>query len=98
MELPSGIAPVVLTVIIFLVAVLSLVAQQKPDCKVRVTLLPDNFVHQFAPVDQGARGGLARLLTLKKAKCRKESPNKFSCFPEIRFHLQSNPLPTKVLR
>ena len=64
----------VLTVIIFLVAVLSLAAQQKPDCTVRVTLLQVNDVYQFAPVDQGTRGGLARLLTLKKA-IQKESPN-----------------------
>ena len=63
-----------LTVIIFLVAVLSLAAQQKPDCTVRVTLLQVNDVYQFAPVDQGTRGGLARLLTLKKA-IQKESPN-----------------------
>ena len=33
----------------------------------RVTLLQVNDVYQFAPVDQGARGGLARLLTMKKA-------------------------------
>ena len=52
----------------------SLSAQQKPDCTVRVTLLQVNDVYQFAPVDQGARGGLARVLTLKKA-IEKESPN-----------------------
>ena len=63
-----------LTVIIVLVAVLSLSAQQKPDCTVRVTLLQVNDVYQFAPVDEGTRGGLARLLTLKKA-IQKESPN-----------------------
>ncbi len=64
-------APVV--VIVF-AAILSLSAQQKPDCTVRVTLLQVNDVYQFAPVDQGARGGLARLLTLRKA-IEKESPN-----------------------
>src|SRR5258705_9743809 len=63
-----------LVVTIFLVAVMSLAAQQKPDCTVRVTLLQVNDVYQFAPVDQGARGGLARLLTMKKA-IEKESPN-----------------------
>ena len=63
-----------LVVIIILAAILSLSAQQKPDCTVRVTLLQVNDVYQFAPVDQGARGGLARLLTLKKA-IEKESPN-----------------------
>src|SRR3954470_5885594 len=49
-------------------------AQQKPDCTVRVTLLQVNDVYQFAPVDQGARGGLARVLTLKKT-IEKESPH-----------------------
>lgn len=49
-------------------------AQQKPDCTVRVTLLQVNDVYQFAPVDQGDRGGLARVLTLKEA-IRKQSPN-----------------------
>src|SRR6185312_3943249 len=52
----------------------SLFAQQKADCTVRVTLLQVNDVSQFAPVDQGTRGGLARVLTLKKA-VEKESPN-----------------------
>ncbi len=33
---------------------------------VRVTLLQVNDVYQFTPVDHGNRGGLARLLTLKK--------------------------------
>ncbi len=68
---PSAIA---LAVIIILVGFLPLSAQQKPDCTVRVTLLQVNDVYQFAPVDQGTRGGLARLLTLKKT-IEKESPN-----------------------
>lgn len=59
---------------ILLAAILSLSAQQKPECRVRVTLLQVNDVYQFAPVDQGAHGGLARLLTMKKA-VQKESPN-----------------------
>ena len=63
-----------LVVIIFFAAILSLSAQQKPDCTVRVTLLQVNDVYQFAPVDEGTRGGLARLLTMKKA-IEKESPN-----------------------
>jgi 5'-nucleotidase len=49
-------------------------AQEKADCLVRVTLLQVNDVYQFAPVDLGTRGGLARVLTLKKA-VEKESPN-----------------------
>src|SRR6266545_2047646 len=49
-------------------------AQQQRDCPVRVTLLQVNDVYQFAPVDGGKRGGLARVLTLKKA-IEKQSPN-----------------------
>src|SRR6185369_4106976 len=64
----------VLTVTVFLIAVWSSAAQQKPDCMVRVTLLQVNDVYQFAPVDQGTRGGLARLLTLKKS-IQQENPN-----------------------
>ena len=65
-----------LTVILILVlgVIVPLSAQQKPDCTVRVTLLQVNDVYQFAPVDQGARGGLARVLTLKK-EIEKQSPN-----------------------
>src|SRR6185436_4323678 len=72
----SGLAPrrMFLTIVIGLAAILSLSAQQKPDCTVRVTLLQVNDVYQFAPVDLGTRGGLARLLTLKKT-IQKESPN-----------------------
>ncbi|HQU86201.1 MAG TPA: bifunctional UDP-sugar hydrolase/5'-nucleotidase, partial [Pyrinomonadaceae bacterium] len=41
---------------------------------VRVTILHVNDVYQFAPVDGGTRGGLARLLTLKK-QALAENPN-----------------------
>jgi 5'-nucleotidase len=40
----------------------------------RVTILHVNDVYQFAPVDAGKRGGLARLLTLKK-QIKEENPN-----------------------
>jgi len=63
-----------LVLILVLAAIIPLAAQQKPDCTVRVTLLQVNDVYQFAPVDQGTRGGVARLLTLKKI-IQKESPN-----------------------
>lgn len=63
-----------LAVIVVLAAFLPLSAQQKADCTVRVTLLQVNDVYQFAPVDEGRRGGIARLLTMKKA-IQKESPN-----------------------
>jgi 5'-nucleotidase len=64
----------VLILAVILAAVVSLAAQQKSDCTVRVTLLQVNDVYQFAPVDQGTMGGLARVLTLKK-NIEKESPN-----------------------
>lgn len=51
------------------------VSAQTEDAKlVRVVLLQVNDVYQFAPVDRGTRGGLARLLTLRK-KIMAESPN-----------------------
>ena len=62
-------APLLLALIIF-----SGVAQQKPACNVKVTLLQVNDVYQFVPVDQGRNGGLARILTLKKS-IEKENPN-----------------------
>jgi 5'-nucleotidase len=40
----------------------------------RITLLQVNDVYQFAPVDRGTRGGIGRVLTLKK-QIQKESPN-----------------------
>src|SRR5258705_6730812 len=65
---------IALTLILVLAAIVSLSAQQKSDCTVKVTLLQVNDVYQFAPVDLGTRGGLARVLTLKK-EIEKESPN-----------------------
>lgn len=41
---------------------------------IRVTILHVNDVYQFMPVDDGKRGGLARLMTLKK-EALKENPN-----------------------
>jgi len=49
-------------------------AQQQRDCPVRVTLLQVNDVYQFAPVDGGKRGGLGRVLTLRK-QVMAESPH-----------------------
>jgi len=71
---PRTLRKVALLLIIIAAAIVSPTAQQKPDCTVRVTLLQINDVYQFAPVDQGARGGLARVLSLKK-EIQKESPN-----------------------
>jgi 5'-nucleotidase len=64
----------------FALALLLIVAATSPaqsadsECLVRVTLLQVNDVYQFAPVDRGATGGLARLATLHK-QALKESPN-----------------------
>jgi 5'-nucleotidase len=55
-------------------AILSVTAQQRPECNVKITLLQVNDVYQFAPVDQGRNGGLARVLTLKK-RIQSENPN-----------------------
>lgn len=54
-------------------------AQDKKDCPVRVTLLQVNDVYQFAPVDKGKAGGLARVLTLSK-QVMSESPNTLFLF------------------
>lgn len=59
---------------IFLILLLTIgvFAQEKnPDAPIRVTFLHVNDVYQFMPVDGGKRGGLARLLTLKRSRCRK---------------------------
>src|SRR5713101_7259138 len=49
-------------------------AQEQRDCPVRVTLLQVNDVYQFTPVDGGVRGGLARVLTLRR-QIMAESPH-----------------------
>jgi 5'-nucleotidase len=56
------------------VAFLAAAAQERNECNVKVTLLQVNDVYQFAPVDQGKKGGLARVLTLKKS-IQQENPN-----------------------
>src|SRR5829696_1595086 len=49
-------------------------AQEKTRCNVKVTLLQVNDVYQFAPVDQGTKGGLGRVMTLKKS-IQQQNPN-----------------------
>lgn len=49
-------------------------AQTRRACTVRVTLLQVNDVYRFTPADRGARGGLARVSTLRK-RVMQESPN-----------------------
>src|SRR5919106_6197599 len=63
-----------LALVLLAVAILSIAAQQKQDCSVKVTLLQVNDVYQFAPVDQGTKGGLGRVMTMKKA-IQQENPN-----------------------
>lgn len=60
--------------LLLLLTATSITAQPKTECAVRVTLLQVNDVYQFAPVDQGKRGGLGRLLTLK-TEIQKQSPH-----------------------
>jgi len=63
-----------LGLLVVVAAILSAAAQQKPACNVRITLLQVNDVYQFAPVDNGRNGGIARVLTLKKS-IQSENPN-----------------------
>jgi len=60
--------------VILLAILVSLSAQQKPDCTVRVTLLQVNDVYEFTSVDLGKRGGIARVATLKQ-QIEKQSPH-----------------------
>ena len=71
---PRIIRSLSLALTLIVLGFLQLSAQQSRDCLVRVTLLQVNDVYQFAPVDLGARGGLARVLTLKR-DVEKDSPN-----------------------
>src|ERR1041385_7269741 len=63
-----------LALVLFVAAIFSIEAQEKTQCNVKVTLLQVNDVYQFAPVDQGTRGGLGRLLTLRKS-IQQDNPN-----------------------
>jgi len=63
-----------LALVLFVAAFLTVAAQEKSQCNVKVTLLQVNDVYQFAPVDQGKAGGLGRVLTLKKS-IQQENPN-----------------------
>src|SRR5688500_5456858 len=59
---------------LIIVAFFTSASAQKTDCNVRVTLLQVNDVYQFAPVEKNTKGGLARLLTLKK-NIQQQNPN-----------------------
>src|ERR1043165_2575707 len=64
----------VVAYVLFLSALRLSSAQQNTDCNIRVTLLQVNDVYQFTPVDQGTRGGIGRVLTLRKS-IQSENPN-----------------------
>src|ERR1044072_6605121 len=63
-----------LALVLFVAAFLTVAAQEKSQCNVKLTLLHVNDVYQFAPVDQGKAGGLGRVLTLKKS-IQQQNPN-----------------------
>ena len=63
-----------LALALLVAAIFSITAQDKTACNVKVTLLQVNDVYQFAPVDQGTRGGLGRIMTLKRS-IQQENPN-----------------------
>ena len=63
-----------LALVLFITAIFSIAAQEKTQCNIKVTLLQVNDVYQFAPVDQGKSGGLARVLTITKS-IREKNPN-----------------------
>ena len=63
-----------LALALLVAALVSITAQDKTQCNVKVTLLQVNDVYQFAPVDQGTRGGLGRIMTLKKS-IQQQNPN-----------------------
>lgn len=72
-------ANVTVTVILVIATAFISVAQLETECTTRVTLLSVNDVYQFAPVDRGTRGGIARVLTLKK-QIQRESPHTLFLF------------------
>ncbi len=73
-----GLVPYVVALLIALTCNIGAIkvglAQQQTEGTTRITLLQVNDVYQFAPVDRGTRGGLARVMTLRK-EIQKESPH-----------------------
>lgn len=64
--------------LLILASCASVIAQQE-ECATRITLLQVNDVYQFSPVDRGTRGGIGRVLTLKK-QIQKVSPHTLFLF------------------
>lgn len=56
----------IITIALILVFSTFTLAQANSDAPVRVTFLHVNDVYQFMPVEGGKKGGLARLMTLRK--------------------------------
>jgi 5'-nucleotidase len=65
---------IVLSIALLLTSFPIVPAQQNIDCNIRVTLLQVNDVYQFTPVDLGTRGGIGRVLTLRKT-IQRQNPN-----------------------
>lgn len=63
--------------LLLLVTAFAVLAQE--EVTTRITLLQVNDTYQFAPVDRGTRGGLGRVVTLKK-EIQKDSPNTLFLF------------------
>ncbi len=64
---------------LMLLATTVAIQAQQEECATRITLLQLNDVYQFAPVDRGTRGGIGRVVTLKK-QIQKDSPNTLFLF------------------
>ncbi|MDT4954110.1 MAG: 5-nucleotidase / UDP-sugar diphosphatase [Acidobacteriota bacterium] len=63
-----------LSILLWILAVVSVFGQATAERRVRVTLLQLNDVYQISAVDKGTRGGLARVATLRK-QIMEKSPN-----------------------
>jgi len=71
-RLRARIMPVLISFL--LACVFSATVASQTDCLVKVTLLQLNDVYQFTPVDHGSRGGIARVMTVKK-QIERDSPH-----------------------
>ena len=67
-------APFLCAVILILLVLVSASAQTAAERNVRISLLQVNDVYQISPTNNGTRGGLARLATLRR-KIAVESPH-----------------------
>ncbi len=70
---------ITITILTLLLSIGIFAQETNPNAPIKVTFLHVNDVYQFIPADNGKNGGLARLLTLKKAAL-KENPNTIFTF------------------